>query len=119
MFFVLFVLNEAEKCDALLAAWEETGVRGATVMHSTGLGRLRGNDWMDDMPLFPSLEDFTEHEEYFNRTIFTVVESESSVDRLVAATETVVGKLTQPNTGFLVVLPVLRVYGLNKEQEGN
>ena len=115
MFFVLLVLHDAEKCDALLRAWEDAGVRGATVMHSTGLGRMRGNGWMDDMPLFPSLEDFTEHEEYFNRTIFTVVESESSVDRLVAATEGVVGELSRPETGFLVVLPVMRVYGLNKE----
>ena len=116
MFFILFVLHDAEKCDPLLSAWEGVGVRGATVMHSTGLGRMRGNGWMDDMPLFPSLEDFTEHEEYFNRTIFTVVDSEASVDRLVEATERAVGDLTQPETGFLVVLPVLRVYGLNKER---
>ena len=114
MFFVLFVLHDAEKCDALLTAWEEAGVRGATVLHSTGLGRMRVNGWMDDMPLFPSLEDFTEHEEYFNRTIFTVVESESSVEKLVKATESIVGELTQPDTGLLVVMPVLRVYGLNK-----
>jgi hypothetical protein len=44
------------------------------------------------------------------------VESESSVDRLVSATEHVVGDLSRPETGFLVVLPVLRVYGLNKER---
>lgn len=116
MFFILFVLHDAEKCDALLDAWEEVGIRGATVMHSTGLGRMRGEGWRDDMPLFPSLEAFTEHEEYFNRTLFTVVESESCVDRLVAATEQVVGELSRPETGFLVVLPVLRVYGMNKER---
>lgn len=115
MYFILFVLHNAEKCDALLTAWEEIGVRGATIMHSTGLGRLRGSDYMDDVPLFPSLEDFTEHEEYFSRTIFTVVDSEDMIDRLVKATELVVGELTQPETGFLVVLPVAKVYGLNKE----
>jgi len=38
-----------------------------------------------------------------------------NVDRLVKATESVVGDLTRPETGFLVVLPVMRVYGLNKE----
>jgi hypothetical protein len=116
MYFVVFVLNDPEKCDRLLSAWEEAGVLGATIMHSTGLGRLRGSGWMDDLPLFPSLEVFTEHEEDFSRTIFTVVDSESGVDRLVAATEGVVGALTQPDTGFLVVLPVARVYGLNKYQ---
>jgi hypothetical protein len=115
MYFILLVLHDAEKCDPLLTAWENVGVRGATMLHSTGLGRLRGSGWMDDVPLFPSLENFTEHEEYFSRTIFTVVDSESMVDLLVEATESVVGDLTQPKTGFLVVMPVLRVYGLNKE----
>ena len=116
MYFVIFVLNNAEKCDPLLTAWEEAGIRGATIMHSTGLGRMRGSDYLDDVPLFPSLEVFTEHEEYFSRTIFTVVDSEGIVDQLVKATERVVGDLTQPDTGFLVVLPTARVYGLNKEQ---
>ena len=116
MYFVVFVINDPEKCDSLLSAWEDAGVRGATIMHSTGLGRLRGSDYMDDVPLFPSLEAFTEHEEYFSRTIFTVVDSEGMVDQLVKATERVVGDLTQPDTGFLAVLPVARVYGLNKDR---
>jgi len=116
MYFIVFVLHDPEKCDALLSAWEDVGVRGATIMHSTGLGRLRGSQWMDDLPLFPSLESFTEHEEYFSRVIFTVLESENSIDKLVEATEKVVGPLSQPDTGFLVVLPVVRVYGLNKER---
>jgi nitrogen regulatory protein PII len=116
MYLIIFVLHNSEKCDPLLTAWENVGVRGATIMHSTGLGRMRGSEWMDNIPLFPSLEDFTEHEEYFSRTIFTVVDSESSVDQLVAATESVVGELTQPDTGFLVVLPVANVYGFKKER---
>ena len=116
MYFVLFVLHDAEKCDRLLSAWENAGVQGVTVLHSTGLGRMRGSEWMDDLPLFPSLETLAEHEEYFSRTLFTVVDSESSVDRLVEATEEVVGDLMKPETGFLVVLPTLRVYGLNKKR---
>lgn len=118
MYFIIFVLHDPEKCDPLLSAWEDAGVRGATILHSTGLGRLRGSEWMDDVPLFPSLEAFTEREEYFSRSIFTVVDSESMVDRLVDATKSVVGDLSQPDTGFLVVLPVARVYGMNKVHQG-
>ena len=115
MFMIICVVHNPEKCQPLLDAWESVGVSGVTVIHSTGLGRMRGSGWMDDIPLFPSLEALSEHEEYFSRTLFTVVESEANVDRLVKATESVVGDLTQPETGFLVVLPVMRVYGLNKE----
>ena len=118
MFLILFVLHDAEKCDRLLEAWEKAGIQGATILHSTGMGRLRGSNWMDDLPLFPSLESLTEHEEYFSRTIFTVVDSENQVDHLVEATEAVVGALNQPETGFLVVMPVYRAYGLNKKRDG-
>jgi nitrogen regulatory protein P-II 1 len=116
MYLILFVLHDADKCERLLDAWEKAGVRGATILHSTGLGRMRGKNWTDDLPLFPSLEALTEHEEYFSRTFFTVVDTENIVDRLVECTESVVGDLSQPETGFLVVLPVLRTYGFTKHQ---
>jgi hypothetical protein len=43
-----------------------------------------------------SLEAFTEHEEYFSRPIFTIVDIESTTDQLVEATKSVIGDLTQP-----------------------
>lgn len=114
MYFILLVLHDPGKCEDLLEAWENAGVQGATAMHSTGLGRMRGGRWMDDLPLFPSLETLTEHEESFSRTLFTVADTEQMVDSVIQATIKVVGDLEQPDTGFLVVMPVTRVFGLNK-----
>lgn len=115
MYLVMFVLDDPEKVHDLLNAWEEAGVHGATVLHSTGLGRIRRQTgYRDDMPLIPSLESLMEHEESFSRTIFTVVQSDEMVDRVVEATQALIGDLSQPNTGFLVVLPVAKAYGLNK-----
>jgi nitrogen regulatory protein PII len=116
MYMVIFVLHDPDKVDRLLQAWEKAGIRGATILYSSGLGRLHGSHWMDDIPLFPSLESLSEHEEFFSRTIFTVVNSEEIVNRLIESTEAVVGNLSQPETGFLVVLPVLRTYGLDKNR---
>ncbi len=117
---VMFVLHDAEKCEALLDAWEEVGVGGVTILHSTGLGRMRSGLW-DDVPLIPSLESLLDHEESFSRTLFTVVEDTSDmpgslVERLVAATQKVTGDLSLPNTGLLVVLPVAQAYGLRKQR---
>jgi nitrogen regulatory protein PII len=115
MYLVLMVLNNPDRLEELLIAWEENGVQGATVLFSTGLGRIRQMDaWRDDMPLIPSLRDFYEVPENMNRTIFTVVDNEAQVDALVAATQEVVGELDEQGTGLLLVLPVARAYGVSK-----
>lgn len=115
MFFVLFVLNDMSLCDELLFAWEDAGVKGVTILASTGLGRVRQKlALQEDFPIFPSLSEINEHSESLSRTLFTVVESEDIIDQLVKNTEKIVGSLQNPNTGILIVLPTSRVYGLKK-----
>jgi nitrogen regulatory protein PII len=114
MYMIFFVLDDFEKLEDLLNAWEEAGVPGVTVLHSYGLGRARQDGLRDDLPLMLSLEDLFEHEEKFSRTLFSVVDNEEVVDRVVAATERVVGDLMKPEAGLLVVLPTARVYGLRR-----
>ena len=115
MYLILLVLNDPDRLEELLIAWEENGVQGATVLFSTGLGRIRElGTWRDDMPLIPSLKDFYELPENLNRTIFTIVKDETQVDGIVAATKKVVGELDEQGAGPLLVLPVARAYGMNK-----
>ena len=118
MYLILFVLNNPDRLEELLIAWEENGVEGATVLFSTGLGRIRALDaWRDDMPLIPSLRDFYELPENMNRTVFTIVKDEAQVDEVVAATKKVVGDLDEQETGLLLVLPVMRTYGANPKKK--
>lgn len=117
MYMILFVLDDFEKLNDLLDAWEEAGVPGVTILHSSGLGRVRQAGLRDDLPLMPSLEDLFNHEEFFSRTIFSVVQGEETIDQVVKATEKVVGNLMEPNAGLLVVLPVAKVYGLRWHEE--
>lgn len=117
MFLVLFVLNNAERLNEVLDAWEETGVTGITILHSSGLGRARRVSGMrDDLPLMPSLKTLFEHEEFYSRTLFTVVKDEAIVDKLVAATQKITGGLDDPGTGLLIVMPVAQAYGLYKPE---
>jgi nitrogen regulatory protein PII len=116
MFLVLAVIDDCEKVNELLDAWEEIGVSGVTILHSSGLGRVRQNKgWRDDLPLFPSLEALLQHEEFFSRTLFTVVNDDALIDKLVDSTQRIIGDLSQPNTGLLVVLPAAQVYGIPKQ----
>ena len=116
MSMIMLVLHDAEKMDAVLTAWEECGVSGVTVFKSTGIGRIRKDKALrEDMPLMPGIDDFFPNPEHVGRTIFTITDDESIVPALVAATERVVGKLTDPGVGILVVLPTSDIHGLRKK----
>jgi nitrogen regulatory protein P-II 1 len=116
MKLILFVLHDPEKLRELLDAWKEAGISGATVLVSTGLGRLdQAGALRDDLPLMPSLEDFLPRVDRLSRTIFTLTDEDAVVDRVVAATQRVVGDLYEPDRGLLIVLPVAQVYGLRKD----
>jgi len=118
MYLILLVLNDPDRLEDLLITWEEKGVQGATVLFSTGLGRIRQLEgWRDDMPLIPSLSDFYAAPENLNRTIFTTANDEAEVNAILAATKSVIGDLDDQKTGLLLVLPVTRAYGVNKRKE--
>ncbi|GIV65875.1 MAG: hypothetical protein AB1457_11380 [Chloroflexota bacterium] len=120
MYMIFFVLHNPELLEQVLNAWEEAGVGGVTIFPSTGLARIRAKGaWRDDLPIFPSLEDFQEHLQNLNRTLVTIVEDDDMVDQVVAATQRVTGDLNLPNTGILSVLPVIRSYGLNRIPDVN
>jgi nitrogen regulatory protein P-II 1 len=113
MKLILFVLHDPEKLHDLLDAWTEAGISGATVLYSTGLGRLtQAQGLRDDLPLMPSLEDFLPRAEHLSRTVFSMIDDEAVVEKVVAATQRVVGDLCEPDRGLLIVLPVAQVYGL-------
>jgi nitrogen regulatory protein PII len=113
-FQVVFVLDNEDHCGNVLAAWDDAGIRGVTILESSGLGRVHQAGLRDDLPLMPSLSDLFKNTETRHRTLFTVVRSESQIDAIVEATQSVVGDLEQPDTGFLFVVPVSQVYGVSK-----
>ncbi len=119
-YLVLFVMHDINLLEDMLDAWDKTGVGGITILPSTGLARHRkGGILRDDLPLIPSMEDLIKHAQNLNRTLLTIVSGEEMVDRVIAATESVAGDLDLPDTGILVVLPLARVRGLHRKQEGD
>ena len=113
-FQIVFVLDNADQCRDILDAWEKAGIRGVTILESSGLGRVRRAGIRDDLPLMPSLSDIFLNTETQHRTLFTVVKSQSQIEAIVKATKSVVGDLEQPDTGFLFVVPVSQVFGISK-----
>ena len=112
-FIVVFILNDLDHCQNILDAWENAGIRGITILESSGLGRIRQAALLDDLPLMPSLHDLFVTESN-HRTLFTVIKSQEKIDAIVEATQSIVGDLENPNTGLLFVMPVSQVYGKGK-----
>lgn len=113
-FLVMFVLNDPERDNDILDAWEDAGVRGITILESSGLGRVRQAGMRDDLPLIPSLSDLFKHSETRHRTFLAVVKEQNQIDAIVNATQEVIGDLEQKDTGLLFVIPVSQVYGKSK-----
>ena len=114
---VVFVMDRVEQCFDILETWEKAGASGITILESTGLQRLR-RTMRDDLPLLPSLRNLLTTQELHHRTIFTVIENEETVQRLVEATQRCVGDFSEPHSGLLFVVPVSQVYGLHKRNVG-
>lgn len=114
MYLILFVLDNPDKLEDLLNAWEEAGTGGATVLVSTGMNRMLNRGIRDDIPLMPGLDDFYKRVEDYHRTLFTIVRDDEMLTKIVDATQNVVGSLNEPDSGILVVLPTAQVFGLEK-----
>ncbi len=112
MFMVLLVLDNPDQLDAVLQAWEAAGIRGATIIESTGIHRRLKR--LIPMRYFFQAQG---NEEEGHLTLLAIVESQAQVDACLQATESVTGDLDGPNTGVLAAWPLTTVKGL-PPQEG-
>lgn len=114
-YLVVLVIDNPDQCNDVLHAWEDAGVKGITILESTGVGRVRRAFLRDDIPLMPSLSDLFKSSETHHRTLFSVVETEEQTERLRQATESIIGDLDQPNTGLMFVIQLHKAYGIVKK----
>jgi nitrogen regulatory protein P-II 1 len=114
-YLVVLIVDDPEDCLRVVDAWSELGITGATILESTGMGRIRKGGMRDDFPLIPSLQDFMAVREEPHRTILSVVEDEEMVEKMASFAQHTIGDLQEPHTGFMFVVPVLKAYGLGRK----
>ena len=104
MQMAIIILSRFEKLEELLFCLAEEGVRGATVIESSGMAKVLGRE---GGRFFPDREE--------NRTIFTVVPDEQVplVERVLTE---VVGDLSDPDTAVLFCVPVGYTAGLGEKK---
>lgn len=116
MYAILFVLDDPGYLDDLLNSWESVGIRGVTIIESTGWQRLRAKNRLLGARFdFASLAGANKQENHI--TLFVVVEDRMIVNKCLEATENIVGNLDLPHTGILTAWPLEIVKGLPISEE--
>ncbi|OHD76392.1 MAG: hypothetical protein A2V99_10345 [Spirochaetes bacterium RBG_16_67_19] len=112
MKLVVFILNREELLEQVLEAFVESGVPGATVLESAGMGRMLTSE----VPLFADLQDSMKGIKPANRVIFSLVSGEGPVRRLEKLLGKACGDLSVPGNGLLFTVPVDYARGLRPEE---
>jgi hypothetical protein len=107
MFMIMFVLDNPAQLDAVLDTWEKAGIRGVTLVESSGIHRRR-KMLLPMRYVFQTSGDV--EESHF--TLFAIVDTEAVVQACLQATEQLVGNLDDPNTGVFAAWPLAVVKGL-------
>ena len=113
MYMIMLVLDDPALLDQVLEAWEGVGIRGATIVESTGIQRLRRKNV--PMRYFFQAPGLIEEG---HLTLFVIVENEQMAQDCLRATEQIVTDLDGPNTGVFAAWPLAIVRGVPPRSPG-
>lgn len=119
MHILFLVLNETDYLDDILAAFVDIGIKGATILDSQGMASAIANNFNKQVPLFGSLKSFLDNSRPYNKTVFTVVESEQLLDEAIRIVKNIVGDMAKPGVGLMFSIPIGKVYGLRNDTEND
>jgi nitrogen regulatory protein PII len=112
---IVLITPQLEQGHEIGEAWEAAGVSGVTYIESHGLHGLRqAGHTMAVLPGMSSVLEILRSSDLHNVTLFTVVQDEGLVDKVIAATVKLVGDLERPDNGILFVVDVERVIGVRR-----
>jgi hypothetical protein len=110
MYVLFMVLDDSTKLNDVLLAWKGAGVKGVTVVESTGLNRVLPR--LEPQSAFAGFSHFFGSGRVGHNTLFAVIDELDVAETAVTATEAILGDLTQPNTGIIFAVPVAKAWGL-------
>ncbi len=97
---LLIVLYENKFFEDIINLFLERGIRGATVLESTGI-----KNQLTNIPLFSSFLNFLGEHSDVSKTIFTVIK-ESDVPEIVESIEEIMGDLDSHSGAFVTALDI-------------
>ncbi|MFY9542676.1 MAG: P-II family nitrogen regulator [Dethiobacteria bacterium] len=115
MYLIVLVLNRVELLEDVLESLVQAGIRGATIIDSTGMGRtLAQAD--HEVSVLAGLRSIFQYSRPQNKTVFSVVETKEELERATTAIKEKLGDMTRPGVGILFSLKLGEAFGLAKEE---
>ncbi|MGB9693645.1 MAG: hypothetical protein ACPLYF_02260 [Fervidobacterium sp.] len=112
MYLLIVVLYNEQYVRDILRKFIEIDVRGATLINSQGMATIIS----EEVPIFSSLRRLLLEEERTNNiTIFSAIKTEETLNNAVKVVLDVVKDIDKPGTGIMIVMPVLKIYGLSQK----
>ena len=116
MYLLIMVLDDATHLGAVLEAWVNAGVPGVTVLESTGVNRLLERS--EARSVFMGFGQMFAGARVGHNTLLAIIESLEIAESAVAATEAILGDLSQPHTGIIFAVPVAKTWGVPEPYAG-
>ena len=108
------VLKQPEHLVAILEGFANIGIKGSTVMNSTGMGRVLMKAGAEG-PAMEVINKMIANNESSNKTIFTVVKEKDLLDKAIGIVKSLCGDLAEPGKGILFAVQLAIVDGLPDE----
>jgi len=114
MCLLVNVLEQPEHLVAILEGFAKIGIKGSTVMNSTGMGRVLMKAGADG-PAMEEINKMIANGESSNKTIFTVIKEKEILDKAIDIVKSFCGDLCEPRKGKLFAVSLAFVDGLPEE----
>ena len=104
------VLNNVDLLEPILKGFINAGIKGATIIDSTGMARVLNESDTSDIPIFGTIKMFLNENRPYNKTLFVVLNKEQ-VDIAMDIIKSIAGEQLKPNVGILFTIPLDYVEG--------
>jgi len=112
MHLLICIVNNTATVNDIVSGFVRIGVTGATVIDSHGTADIAAQ-----MPVFAGFRHLVQSNRRPNRTIFSVIKDDETLDQAMLVVERVVGDLEGSATGIMFAVPVTKVKGLAPKME--
>jgi hypothetical protein len=109
MYMLIMVVDDSTRLNEILRAWKDAGVKGITILESTGVNRVLPRPTAE--PMFAGFSQIFGSGRVGHNTLFAVIDELELAEAAVAATEEVLGDMTEPHTGIIFAVPVVKTWG--------
>ena len=113
MYLLICVVNNTASVNEIVGGFVRIGVTGATVIDSHGTVEIAAAQ----VPVFAGFRHLVQSNRQPNRTVFSVIKDDKTLDQAMAVVEEVTGNLEESASGIMFAIPVTRVKGLAPKME--